>query len=519
MNKANHLGSTLLPHCQSNEAGFAMAGSEMFHTSPYCDPASSGSHHYAASDNNVAHRASRPSASVSDVAPPENIIVDLSHLFELRSRVRRHVDHAIRCLPLAYSQAYLEAMHRDSNLVHTETDPLQFVRYCEYDLLAGAKRLCLYWTERQRLFGPDRAFLPLTLTGTGALTPQDLLTLQAGYPALLPNATTGHGCILFDRRKNLPTVTIENHLRCAFYWHKVLAENDLSQVEYAHLLIVAVTPRTQDSYNHAALAQLVHRQSLLTKTIFPVKLKFHILGIPKKTKPSFGADVLSDCVNLLRKYFQSWMDIQIREETEPHKILKELMELGLTQNGIPNFLGGEWKYEDFSHWCQNRMEQEQELYMERLVAAAAAVHSSGHENGSKRTGHGSTLATTTTSLVQWARFTFSSCSVASSPKESSTTTVGGDNGNPKNKEEDDRSAKRKLADRLYSRQKRERQRVTFQVLKEKSLQLRANHHQLQSEHKRLERLWKEAEECVANLFLPHPSNNNNMGQQHAGVGF
>ncbi|KAL7579258.1 hypothetical protein ACA910_011417 [Epithemia clementina (nom. ined.)] len=91
---------------------------------------------------------------------------DLLHhqLPTLRDRVRGHVDTVIRCLPFDHSLAYLEAVEKDANLVNTETDPLQFIRYCDYDLLAGAKRLSLYWTERKKLFGPERAFLPLTLT-------------------------------------------------------------------------------------------------------------------------------------------------------------------------------------------------------------------------------------------------------------------------------------------------------------------------------------------------------------------
>ena len=92
--------------------------------------------------------------------------VDISFLPELRERVRHHVDSVIRCLPEHETRAYTEAMALDAELVKTETDPIQFVRFCDYDLLARARRLCMYWTERKALFGAERAFLPLTLTGT-----------------------------------------------------------------------------------------------------------------------------------------------------------------------------------------------------------------------------------------------------------------------------------------------------------------------------------------------------------------
>ena len=94
---------------------------------------------------------------------------DLSGLPELRGRVRRHVHSVIQCMPLTETQAYLEAMDCVQDHVQTESDPIQFVRYCHYDLMEAAKRLCRYWTERKNTFGPDRAFLPLVASAQGGV--------------------------------------------------------------------------------------------------------------------------------------------------------------------------------------------------------------------------------------------------------------------------------------------------------------------------------------------------------------
>jgi hypothetical protein len=75
---------------------------------------------------------------------------------------------AIRLIPMEQKQAYLEAMEKAPHLVVTETDPTQFVRVCEYNIRAAAQRLCVYWKERKEIFGDERAFLPLTITGNGA---------------------------------------------------------------------------------------------------------------------------------------------------------------------------------------------------------------------------------------------------------------------------------------------------------------------------------------------------------------
>ena len=128
--------------------------------------------------------------------------MDLSQLPELRHRIRCQVDRVIRqsfnhetC-----ASSYLQAMQRIPELVRTETDPLQFVRYSDYDLWAGAKRLCLYWTERLALFGPDRAFLPMTLTGQGALMKDDISTIHAGFPAILQSSSKDTNLSMSDEK-------------------------------------------------------------------------------------------------------------------------------------------------------------------------------------------------------------------------------------------------------------------------------------------------------------------------------
>ncbi|KAL7579257.1 hypothetical protein ACA910_011416 [Epithemia clementina (nom. ined.)] len=437
-----------------------------------------GSHNFAAAAHVSVGAVVGHSSTATSPAAAAHIDGDLSQLPALRARVRRHVDAVIRCLPSQQSLAYMEAIQRDYDLVMTETDPLQFVRYCDYDLLAGAKRLCLYWTERKNLFGPELAFLPLTLTGTGALTPQDLLLLQAGYPALLPNASTGCSCIFVDRRRDLPNVPVERYLRCSFYWMKVLAENDLSPVSTVLALVLVVTPRSQDSY-HADLAQRVHRQIILSKTIFPINVKFHLLSIPQKRNPSFGANIVKDLFNIVCAYFQKWTDIKVHVETEPKKILTELLEEGLTMKGIPFMLGGEWTFEDFSNWCQERMEQEYVQYKDRLVRAAG--------NGTDHMASG--VIGVPSGIISWNK----------APQPPPPSDAAAEEGGSATRNRSDRISKRKMTDLLYSRLKRERDRVHVQFLTDQSANLSAENQRLNADHDRLKRLLIEAEECVADL--------------------
>jgi hypothetical protein len=115
-----------------------------------------------------------------------------------------------------------------------------FVRRCGYDIWSASTRLCAYWKERKSVFR-ERAFLPLVLTGKGALTEDDVATLHAGWPAILPDTSSGQKAVFFDRRKWIPSHNTENRLRCVFYVFKVLAEDKRTQTEpvlfFSHVAI------------------------------------------------------------------------------------------------------------------------------------------------------------------------------------------------------------------------------------------------------------------------------------------
>jgi hypothetical protein len=106
---------------------------------------------------------------------------------------------ASKTIPIEKKEAYLEAVEKAPHLFETDSDPLKFVRRCDYNIWAAAEHLCLYWKERKELF-EERAFLPLLVTGKGALTKDDIMSLQAGWPLLLPSTTSGQRVLFGDRR-------------------------------------------------------------------------------------------------------------------------------------------------------------------------------------------------------------------------------------------------------------------------------------------------------------------------------
>mmetsp|Transcript_2042 Transcript_2042/g.5652 ORF Transcript_2042/g.5652 Transcript_2042/m.5652 type:complete len:259 (+) Transcript_2042:1101-1877(+) len=173
---------------------------------------------------NMAASSGRPRA-------PSYYPFNLNALEDLRLKAKFEFQQVIESIPEDAKKAYLQAVEASPKVVETETEALQFVRFCNHDIQAAAKRLCLYWELRLQVFGPDRAFLPLVLSGKGALAPREVKSLLAGFPALLPETKRGQKVFLWDRRQHLPTAIMETHLKCMFYLFCLLAEDPRAQSE------------------------------------------------------------------------------------------------------------------------------------------------------------------------------------------------------------------------------------------------------------------------------------------------
>ena len=456
---------------------------------------------------------------------------------------------------LGATAAYWQAWNHDRHLVQTETDPLQFVRFTQYDLWAAAQRLCLYWTERVEVFGADRAFLPLTLTGTGALTDDDLLTLHAGYPSLLPDTTTGRKCLLFDRRKLIPNVTtVEHRLRCLFYVQSILAQEEGTQLEGALALIVYVLPRGYQEFDLRAIRRMSH----LCSTIFPVKLELHLISVvPPRSgprhKPYLVQQGMEKALNFLRSFYPSYLlqDEEAETEQQPqtrepkdnssatastnnpaspnlpsqlpsqstgstaadggqrpatqprkwlyyhlHKTKQEIYETlttshALTREGIPFFWGGDWKYEHFFEWCLRRKQWEQEHHKDKLLKQAPVLSSSKSGSG------GSSSSQTSQSSKE--------------DPDTGSSTKGKKKGDPSEDEEDAaakkryKEKKRKIADMLQARRKRERKHREVQLLQSELAQLQQENTQLKREHQFLEQCVETAMKLVPSVTGTSPN--------------
>jgi len=440
---------------------------------------------------------------------------DTDELQRLQAKARQHVEDAIQnSVPFEEKKAYLQAKQVAAQLVAQETDAMQFVRYCQYNTWQAAKRLCEYWKERLDIFGPDRAFLPLTLTGSGALRDNDLLTLQAGYPCILPPSSTGRLVVLADRRQWIASTTTENKLRAFFYICKHLAKDDRAQAEDTGgvlLIGVPASRRNFDSQLHHSFSQ---RCWGLITTAMPVRMQMHLICfVPKQQQQQPQGATLSSYKAIFMQEAVSKHLVGILDHNLPfdcHVALDEdgmkqqlMSKLNLTEVGLPNFLGGKWTFVDAMHWCRTQAKKERDEEMAYFLAAATPTSQSLKSNADKE-GLAKEPATATAAAAAAA----AAAVVAATP---AAALKGGDNDDEEDDgdqkpaarptqtnhdEEHAATLKRRATNAIHSRRKRERRRNELQMLNQEHQQLGEEKAALEAEHARLTGLLRHAQQEV-----------------------
>mmetsp|Transcript_21931 Transcript_21931/g.41529 ORF Transcript_21931/g.41529 Transcript_21931/m.41529 type:complete len:425 (+) Transcript_21931:146-1420(+) len=97
---------------------------------------------------------------------------------------------ALQRLDSFETQEYREATEVVPGLVERETPIPIFLRGLDYDPLRAARHLARIWKYRKVLFG-ERWLLPMTQTGTGALTDMDIQFVRTGFAFLIPRPHSG----------------------------------------------------------------------------------------------------------------------------------------------------------------------------------------------------------------------------------------------------------------------------------------------------------------------------------------
>jgi hypothetical protein len=363
----------------------------------------------------------------------------------LRRSLRTAVEDALKLIPREQKEAYLEAVERSPHLVRKESDALHFARVENYDVWAAAGRLARYWALRKELF-EDRAFLPMTQTGgRGALSREDLVVLNSGTVALLPEDNMKRGVFYNDRSRMVGTssAAILSRSRCAFYLGSILCENEVNQTEGFVAIIVALLPRVTEFFH-----KNLYMGIKLTATL-PLRVKaFHLIVRPPKAgnKTPVERIVSAQFRFIAERYGIKSTILHLGNSEE--EILRQLEKFGLSASGLPPVAGGSWKYEYYRTWLRRRCDEEQK-FEHRMQ------QQSGSENGGGERKPRAALG--------WM-------------------------------ETKERKRKQNI---VYSRQKRERQKTQEENLKTECRQLKEQNRRVAEDNRRLEGLLAMAESMIA----------------------
>eukprot|EP00521_Asterionellopsis_glacialis_P017025 CAMPEP_0195308610 /NCGR_PEP_ID=MMETSP0707-20130614/38318_1 /TAXON_ID=33640 /ORGANISM="Asterionellopsis glacialis, Strain CCMP134" /LENGTH=309 /DNA_ID=CAMNT_0040372889 /DNA_START=88 /DNA_END=1017 /DNA_ORIENTATION=+ len=129
----------------------------------------------------------------------------------------RRMEEELEKIPLSEKIAYEQALVHIPELVESESSHLLFLRKHNFDVTAAAWNLVSYWTQRVKVFGSEKAFLPMTIRGA---MQDDFETLATGFLQII--GTDNHGRVIIHHEK--PKADPQLHHRSSLWktWFYIL---------------------------------------------------------------------------------------------------------------------------------------------------------------------------------------------------------------------------------------------------------------------------------------------------------
>lgn len=205
------------------------------------------------------------------------------------------------------------------------------------------------------LFG-NRAYLPLTLTGKGALTPADVeAATKSCYLTFPPHDAAGRSVAVFEPHRH-PDITPQCRQRLAFWHYQVLSENDVTMTDgFVCIMILGLPgkPMTIDrastdavekmNVSHVGFCQLLHVVKLPTKGLGLQKLFFDML------------------LPAVQRFFGSLWRLVVHSG-EKEELMESLGRYDLPPDCLPVSVGGTWTDESHMDWVRRRIQKDIELF-------------------------------------------------------------------------------------------------------------------------------------------------------------
>jgi hypothetical protein len=366
------------------------------------------------------------------------------------------LEQALELIPDEDKSAYNEAMHRVPDLVDSESDPFRFLWYEKYNISAAARRLVSYWECRKELFG-ERTFLPMTQLKNGALSEDDVAVLQTGCLALLPDDTDGCAVVCYDGSRLDPNVEDLDGMsrrRCLFYTLSVVSEKRRACVDGFVCIEIA---------SELSFGQSKGRFFELAEKVLPVHLKaLHLVNSPPTTvvEKTFFGTIVPATVKLLGA--TAYRRAHVHTGNAKEEILEKLYDCGFFSEGLPECVGGMWTYDNFAEWQTERRRFEEEIHL------IAGVYEQKSQEPTYSLGP---ISTKPAGLF----------SIDAAPVEEGKQI----------------ESRKRAKEAIYSRTKREKQRLNMQALQDESTRITLRNAELKRDNGFLEGVLATAKAAIA----------------------
>ena len=255
------------------------------------------------------------------------------------------LDGEISALPPSETAAYRRAQEQCPDQLGDKRK-MAFVEYEDGNLADAARKLVQYWDERLYAFGPDRAFLPMTLAG--AMQDEVLGWVQHPIWQLLPRTDTAGRAVLYAQTslRDFAKHTPEQELRSFFYLLETLLEDD----DRRRMGFVVLYDARNIQRQHFSRS-LTSKLTSLAERVFPLSCCAVHNCHPSRI---FNHVVLPVMKAVLTK------DLRLRIKSHvgtTADLLRDLEGYCLTREVLPSSLGGEI-VPDLSNWVLDRIQLE-----------------------------------------------------------------------------------------------------------------------------------------------------------------